>query len=173
MSKTIDELIEGYNDIANPGLITIPNFIFNSKKSGWNKPSLQSAVDWDKMGVVKNSFYMRYMNDDLANPLMLTINIPVVISITSAGTFIERDLDTPDLLLVGECKKGFFRRLFKQDKLVINNHVIDKSETVDRGPISSLKIYELGMNSKQSYYVIKALGGIDNILVGLKNSNKT
>lgn len=159
--KSIDDIIKGYKELASSSVITIPDYLFKQEKPAWSKYHLQLALETNQQGTQENNLVIVHQAKDPANPLWLTLNIPVLIHQTGTRTWMERNLDKNDQLLVAEAKKGDFRRLYHEDRLVIGGDVIEQSRDVKFKPITSYKVYMLGVNSKQSYHVIKTLGGID------------
>lgn len=172
MKTDIDTMISSYNAQGSSEVITIPDYLFKEAKPAWGSYHLQLSVEHNQEGLQANNLIVRYNDNDKANPIMLTLNIPVTVHQTTAGIWLERELDKSDKLIIGESKKGDFKKLFIADRLIIGGDIIEQSQVVKHQPITSYKVYLLGSNSKQSCYVLETLGGIDAILKKLVSINK-
>lgn len=173
MKNDIDAILSRYNAQGNSETITIPDYLFKEAKPAWGKYCLQRAIESNQIGPQTNNLVICYEEKDKSNPIFLTLNIPVIINQTIAGVWMERDLEKPDKLLIGESKKGNFKNLFIADRLVIGGDIIEQSQVVRHQPITSYKVYHLGSNSTQSYHVLKTLGGVDKVFQHLSGVNKT
>lgn len=173
MKNDIDAILGRYNAQGSSETITIPDYLFKEAIPAWSKYHLQRAVDRNQEGVQTNNLVIFYEEKDQSNPIVLTLNIPVIIHQTIAGVWMERDLEKTDKLLIGESKKGDFKNLFVADRLIIGGNIIEQSQVVRHQPITSYKVYHLGSNSKQSYHILKTLGGIDKVFKRLSDINKT
>lgn len=173
MKNDIDAILDRYNAQGNSEIITIPDYLFKEERPAWSKYCLQRSMESNQQGPQTNNLVICYEEKDKSNPIFLTLNIPVIINQTIAGAWMERNLEKTDKLLIGESKKGDFKNLFIADRLAIGGNIIEQSQVVRCQPITSYKVYELGSNSKQSYHVLKTLGGLDEVFKVLSKTNKT